>query len=53
VAAKVSSEDLPERGSSVGLSLNTDRVYFFDAVTGKRIYGGDSAAASGDKGAVS
>jgi multiple sugar transport system ATP-binding protein len=50
MTAKVSSDNLPERGHAVGLSFDRERIYIFDAATGKRISGGESAAVPGDKG---
>jgi multiple sugar transport system ATP-binding protein len=50
VMAKVSSDNRPERGTSVGLCLNMERVLYFDATSGLRIHGGESVAAASDGG---
>jgi multiple sugar transport system ATP-binding protein len=44
--AKVSSDHRPERGTSVGISMKMERVLYFDAASGLRIYGGESVAAA-------
>jgi len=46
--AKVSSDNLPEQRHAVGLSLSAERMYFFDASTGRRIHGGEMTAGSGE-----